>query len=295
MRKLILAMLFLMVLTAAKSQTYSTNYNAPYDITKLKVLLLIKGESIIVPATGLMTRIELGKIATIDAHATRTLFYPFHKDPATMLTTNKMGATLRMGGDFTFHFIDKLADRKTTVLLGKEYNKKYYLKVPAKVRKIYGLRGGAYFNNEPFWVQHDAALQHVAFEAKNDTTVFRDNALTMVTSTGVYVGLSTRRIDKLGINAEGWGNRRRNRQRELYADIMLGGTVLHDLVLTTGKTVEITAPKNFIGWRVGASWMDNGTYVKVEFGQRPYLSGANFMANLVFGFVLFGNEKGLKK
>ena len=284
-------------IASAQNINYTINYNDPYDITKVKGVLLLGLENIVTPSIGAMGRYELGKIATFDAQYRRSFVYIIPIEEDKQISTNTRGATNIFEATATYHISDKLIDRKLMVNLKTEHYGTYThaesITVPIKSRKIFGARCGVFMYHAPVSAT-STAISTVTFRSKNDTTSYKDNAMVMATSTGVFFGLSTRRIDKAGIAADGYGNRRRNRQREVYADVFLGGTSMQDLQLKNGTVVPITANTSAIGWRVGGQWMDNGTYVKMEIGKRPFV-GSGFMINFIFGFILYGNEKGMKK
>ncbi len=281
-------------MASAQNINYTINYNDPYDIRKAKGVLLLGLENIVTPTIGAMGQYHLGKIATFDAQYRRSFAYLIPIDETKQIGTNTRGATSIFEATATYHIFDKLVDRKLMINLKTEHygntTHTEFIKVPIKSRKIFGARGGLFLYHAPV----SANPNTVTFHSKNDTISFRDNATVMATSTGVFFGLSTGRIDKAGIAASGYGNRRRNRQRTIYADVFLGGTAMQDLQLKNGTAVPITATKSAIGWRVGGQWMDNGTYVKMEFGKRPFV-GSGAMLNFIFGFVLYGNEKKLNK
>ncbi|MFI5149935.1 MAG: hypothetical protein ACHQRM_09400 [Bacteroidia bacterium] len=282
----------------AQQVDYSINYNDPYDITKLKGILLLNLDNIVIPSAGLMARYEMGKIFTFDAQYKRSFYYLIPIDQTKSLTNNVRKATNTFEVLGTFHILDRLVDKTLKISLKTtsygSHTETESMRIPVKSRKIFGARGGLYFYRAPVSASSTASTP-VVFKSKQDTVQYRDNALTMGTATGSFLGLSSRRIDKAGVHVDGYGNRRRNRQREFYADVMIGGTKLDDLHLINGKTVSVTTATRPIGWRVGGQWMDNGTFVRMEIGQMPFVTGAKLMLNFNFGFFIFGREKKMKQ
>lgn len=264
--------------------SYSLNYNDPYDLQKLKINLQLLNMDGLQLGPGLQAYYLLGKVATVDVNWRNALYYSIGKPKEIKLPSFN---NIEIGG--VLHIADRLKNKKLTLDVASGYNTKTTIRVPVKARKIFGLR--AYVYNTIGYAL--AASSPFTIGAK---TINAD-AGTTVTSTGLALGLSGRRIDKAGINISGYGNRRRNRNRELYADVFIGGVTTGQTKYFNGNTdTKPTIPNNNIGWRVGGQWIDQGTYLKVEFGSRPWpiilIPQYNYFL-FSFGITVFGNEKGL--
>jgi hypothetical protein len=158
--------------------------------------------------------------------------------------------------------------------------------VPYNYRRIYAVRGG--YQSMISGVEASNANAFVS-----DAGTYTDGHFTSMTTSTIFAGIFTTRIDKIGLT-DVTGRKRRRKAKQWFADVMLAPFItLDDLKFSDSQFVNISkTPLNRFGWRVGYQIMNNQlTLTRIEIGQRPGLQGFNYYGSLTVGLTLFSVGK----
>jgi hypothetical protein len=281
--------------------TYNIRYNNPYTYPKVNINLLLgfaDGMLINQPLGGGIEADFLTKGFSLMANYCHA--YPGYdqsKDKHTAsssISTNKLIYFNSYEAMAAFHFYDALQDGTVTLFPGGPGNNDAVkpVFVPIKFRRINAVRGG--------WFSYNTALKGNADHPFNnsDNESFKELYFTNLYTGSVFLGLMTRRVDKVGLHDYS-GNRRRRKVNSFYADVMYGVDIRLDPLQipatsqAAARTVDLNAtPLTRVGWRIGWQNQTNlKSLVRLEAGQRPGLKGRTLFGNLTLGITLFGKGK----
>lgn len=281
--------------TAALAQTdgaYTIKYNDPYDIKPFKISLLpMYGDLMLTnrsAGAGLHIQGTFGKIASVEllgryAYTDRNYkFYSFDR----LKSTNpiSLSHSIELGGEF--HLTDGTVNRELLVALDDDFSNKTAQTINIQARKILAIRAGYNYMANSI----KATNNHPLITTANGDKNFGDGYSVMYNTHTIYIGATTKRIDRVGIIAGTKGERQKNRQRQLFVDLMYGAPSFQQLTDSTGSYDVSATPFSNFGARVGGQWINNRIYTRAELGLRPGMANRNYYFMIIGGFTIFGNE-----
>lgn len=153
--------------------------------------------------------------------------------------------------------------------------------VPANIRRIVALRGGAYQMTNSLSYKY-LADSLTTFKGNGQEFKLKDSISNAhfasqyggFASTAIFGGFNFRKIVQLAIDVHGWGNRSNKRYSDFFIDGIFAPVVLiKDFRTPDGNRYDVKYDKiSYIGWRMGWAWRkpkDQGFSAKFEFGNRP--------------------------
>jgi hypothetical protein len=268
----------LLLSTTARATSGDSTIEGPYNIRPLKVQLLLLTMDAFNLGAGIQADYHF-KHAVVEAQWRKAMYLTLGglPDPGDKknMTTNTPHSFSNFEIDGEYYFADYIVMKRYTNILTRNttsytYNTKY-----GKARRIYAVKGGAFVAS--------------GFTRTDSAGAYNTNYRTM----GLSFGLARKRIDKFN------SNKHHDGIREIYLQLLTGGTTLDALSLKPGAgPAPKTAFKN-IGWRFGGQRYGEHFYVGWEMGLRPTLINPDkFKASIPFnyalvsfGVTLYGNEK----
>lgn len=257
---------------------------------------------------------QLGKLLQADADLRRS----YNDMSAGIFSPEDIGKghEIRLGGRFNLSNRTRIG--KTRVVLSSyrsgNYQYSRYITVPATQRRILSVRGGIQNYRQicdlSVMPGKDDNIMYYK-DAAGNKQIVKDNASfeTMhyiVSSSGIYAGISYQSMVNIIVQAEGYGKRGRSISNDFYADILLTPFVTYTLKPNTNQTaayknVDINNDynsKNYMGWRVGwQAFMGRkiGFSTKMELGQQPGNYQGTWYLSIGMGLGIGANVPGLTK
>lgn len=221
---------------------------------------------------------------------------------------NRLGSFTYVEGGATYHLIDKADQGEAKVII---YTKRYsegkwastipeFIMVPAKVRKIVGIRAGGLYWHSATNLGEALKKQNLTLQSTDGTALSstistsdggtRDRRIyTNVASTAVYLGGSIGRIRNVVVKPKKYDIAVHDVIFTGYADLMYAPSITIDDV-QQGGLLYSTAPvkKNPFGFRAGFEGMYNREFswsYGVELGVRPSIQGRSTYVAVKVGFA----------
>jgi hypothetical protein len=165
-----------------------------------------------------------------------------------------------------------------------------HLKVPAQVRSIVGLRGGAYFWGTSFNASTIAEERgHRFVSASGDSLPASEQAYTTMASQGFFLGSSWTQIRNIFIRPNDYEASNNDHIFSLYADILVAPFVQIAPIEKNGQVYPADFRGHRLGFRLGAQGLFNrafGWAYKLETGYRPALAQRGFYAQAQIGIAI---------
>lgn len=305
--------------------TFEELYDAPYDINKLFVgFQPFYGELFatnINAGFGFEAQYFYKNKFDVKAHVRKTYsskFYDFNRELAVRngVTSNEpeIFNYYELGG--TYHIDDFEVSSTTRMILRKQGTSMnrwastvpMTVEVPAKLRKIYGVRGGVIIwnstadisraldkqglSNSDLVDSENIPLPPTYVDANGETQDL--NAYSNIYSTNLYVGASLSLIRNVAVSFDNYEEGLDDAMFTVFMDIMFAPSLKLDPVVYNGTEYLTTAiDLNKVGVRAGIdgkfnrkiSWAYGG-----ELGYRPSIEGRGFFALLKISFPVFSSN-----
>jgi hypothetical protein len=221
---------------------------------------------------------------------------------------NKLLSFTYVEGGATYHLIDKADQGEAKVII---YTKRYsegkwastvpeFMMVPAKVRKIVGIRGGGLFWHSATNLGDVLKKQNIYLQSADGTQLARtvptsdggereQKIYTNVSSTAIYLGGSLGRIRNVVVKPKKYDIAVHDVIMTTYADLIYSPSITIDDI-QQASIMYSTAPvkKNPFGFRLGFEGMYNREFswsYGAEVGVRPSIQGRSMYINVKVGFA----------
>ena len=206
----------------------------------------------------------------------------------------------------TYHLKDFVKDKELRLILinPTEIEKKgrlnqvpNYILIPAKLRKILGLRLGTFYYQSAISLDGIISKQALSLEPVLENTELPNleetkNAFTNFNTTGLYAGVSLSWIRNVIVKTnKRYGNLADNSILDLYFDLMYAPSIKIDELLYQEKMYQTSEIKtNPIGARLGIMNKHSKTITwayGAEIGYKPGIANRGFYALLKISFPVF--------
>jgi len=211
-------------------------------------------------------------------------------------------------GGATYHLIDKADQGEAKVII---YTKRYsegkwastvpeFIMVPAKVRKIVGIRAGGLFWHSATNLSDALKKQNIYLQSADGTQLERtvptsdggtrdQRVYTNVSSTAAYLGGSIGRIRNVVVKPKKYDIAVHDVLFTAFADLIYSPSITIDDI-KQGSMMYSTAPvkKSPLGFRVGFEGMYNREFswsYGAEVGARPSIQGRSMYVAVKVGFA----------
>ena len=305
MKKLSLTVSVLLISLTGISQnvSYKKIFDDPDKVAPLKITLDplffdMMGANLVNVGFGARVDYTFKKIATIDL-SHRIGFIDANSEVGAFFHTY----TEAIG---TFHVSDKTINASLPITLSSSSNGSTtttkYINVPAKKRKIMGLRVGFYKSHlnlelgyekykTPFFGLNDDGS---TFSIPTDVEFGNQSKPTLDRTQGMNtfvldLGVSYKSITNLKVQTD-YSKRPKKNQREndIYFDVLVGMmTEFNDITAQDGTVWHMDNESiKKLGWRFGYIMKRGAFSYKTEFASRPGVKGGNFSLLQVLGFTI---------
>ncbi len=287
--------------------TYEEIYDAPYDINKLFVHFQpMYGEVFVTNVNvgfGLEVNYYLKDKFDFRAHA-RKAYAKSTDFTRNLADKNSEVSNLPEIYNYyeigaTYHIVDREEDTETKVILysdrfkGNKWAARVpeYIKVPSKVRKIYGARLGGIAYNTASDFNRAMEKQKVTIEGIGDDVLIFGN----VDVKGLYVGGSLGLIKNFAIKPDkGYGVLSNDLIFNAFFDIMIAPSVTVEDIIYQGNIFSSAPIKtNMFGVRAGMDGKFNrelGWGYGAEIGYRPGITGRGMFVLLKISLPVYGTN-----
>lgn len=287
--------------------TYEEIYDAPYEINRLFVHFQpLYGELFVTNVNvgfGLEVNYYLKDKFDFKAHARKayTKTTDFARDVAEK--NSDVGNIPDVYNYFelgaTYHIVDREEDTETKVILysdrfkGNKWAARVpeYIKVPSKVRKIYGARLGGIAYNSSSDLNRAMDKQEVVLEGLDENVQVFGN----VDVKGLYIGGSLGTIKNFAIKPDkGYGVLSSDLIFNAFIDVVIAPSVHVEDIIYQGTTYAADAIKtSMLGARIGMEGKFNrelGWAYGAEIGYRPGIANRGTFILLKISLPVYGTS-----
>lgn len=268
---------------------YRTLYDAPDDMRKFKLNLQLFAMDVMAFGGGLEAKYEPSKNFQFDAQWRLT--YPIMQPSVEDMASEKPGKLQNFAeGSVSFFFFNKVKDaRPTRINLRTSGNVTTFIKVPCKKRRAFGLHGGAFYYDYLWHLKEgNSFLSSNGSEIKPPNSQYYGFRSSTVAG---FAGIVTKKTKNVRIKADGYGERSYSQDNMFFLDVIVGTTLMGDIV-TPNQVIDTKGtPMQPFGARMGFQWGEKHSVTRCELGLRP---GPNFGVPyflMSFAFTIVGNEK----
>ena len=264
-------------------------HDAPDDMRKFKLNLQYFAMDVMAFGGGLEAKFEPSKNFQFDMQWRLT--YPILQPELESFASEKPGKFHNYAeGGVSFYFFNKIKDaRPTRVNLRTSGNVTAFIKVPCKKRRAFGLHGGAFYYDY-LWHLKDGNV----FLSADGSAIkppgtnyygFRSNTV------AGFAGIVTKKTKNIRIKANGYGERAWWQENMFFLDVIIGTTVMGDIITANQSIDTKGTPMQPIGGRMGFQWGEKHSTARCEIGLRPGpVIGVPYFL-MSFSVSLVGNEK----
>ncbi len=212
-------------------------------------------------------------------------------------TDNRMEAFRYLEGGATYHLKDAGTAGEAKIVV---YTKRYadnkwastvpeYIRIPAKVRKITGIRLGGYYWGSSTSLGSALEKQKVNLISADNDTLGTTGLYGNIQSAGIYLGGSLATFRNVVIKPKKYDVAVNDILFTGYADIIYAPYVQLQTIRVDGMVYPVDQVKlRNLGFRAGIEGMFNRDFswsYGGEFGYRPSLQGRSFYAMFKVGFA----------
>ncbi len=292
----ILAILLSISATAQKFKVnYTYYFNEPTKVSKQKIYLDILAMEGITIGAGVHGFYSPIKLITLNG-LFRYQYLDFITKSADKASTNSVKSSFHgeASAQIQFAGYTRKKEKRTGVILSGNMTSKTTLSVKAKVYRGYSARGGLMVYRTPIIGRDSQFISNGQYVWDKDKPLYSNQ-----TGTAFFVGYSGKKVRKVGVDADGYGKRKSYLSRIFFADLIMGGTVLSDVVYNGTKYDIKDTKRDNTGYRLGWEWDENGTITRFEVGKRPGYNAQSIIPLnyflLSFAFTIYGGEKFMEK
>ncbi|MDQ6610517.1 MAG: hypothetical protein M3Y85_11930 [Bacteroidota bacterium] len=258
---------------SAMAQFEYKTQNYTHNLSPVKVSFsFLNMENFITPITaGILVEGQLNDKLFYNVQLRQGYVRNFLVSSGALLTTQKesKGTVFEAGIDWPFADVIKQGKVKvaTSSSFDGSYVRERYFNAVCDVRSYWAVSGGVMEYTRPKYMNSDSA-EYIISGSKNIKATGENFTHFNQTTFGAYGGIAHRKIRKAIVVSNGVSYRRFY-STKFYAQLLIGGTTVGDIIYNK-QTYKIDNAKQMpIGYRLGWQWDQMGVVTGFEFGKMP--------------------------